>query len=66
MGNKVTQIYKDLITQSLLSQMESDTVSRGECLNNCVKLRNVSMGKNGGREINWRLAHRFRQENIGA
>lgn len=65
MGNKVTQIYKDLITQSLVSQTESDTVGRGECLK-CVKLRNVSVGKNGGREINWRLAHRFRQENIGA
>lgn len=66
MGNKVTQIYKDLITQSLVSQMESDTVSKGECSKNCVKLRNMSMGNNGCREINWRLLHRVRQENIGA
>ena len=66
MGNKVTQIYKDLITQSLVIQMESDTVGKGECLKNCVKLRNMSMGKNGGREINLRLLHRFRQENTGA
>ena len=51
MGDKATQRNKDQITQSLVSQKESDPGANGECLKNCVKLRNMNMGKNGGREI---------------
>lgn len=45
MGNKVTQIYKDLITQSLVSQMESDTGEQRGMLEELCEIKKHEHGK---------------------